>query len=232
MFSIFKRFGCFFGILFLPVFLFAQSLNNEGGSQAKETTAEVNFSTKNVLYKNVGNEVVVTLPENCNKPVKTLVSNGSLKKTEIAYKYKIRVNEGDKTTLSLIIDESGKPAKQIYSKTFQLRDVPYPKPEIMGKRSGNISKEKLKQADSLQLINHFDVILSDVQFEVVSYKWNFIPKEGDFKMIVNDGPSLPTKIQAQLEKAKSQDRIIFQEIKVKGPNGIKTIPQSIMLQVP
>ena len=214
--------------LILPLFTYVKAQPN---SVESNQNIDLNLETKHVLYRGITNTILLSLPEAyCDKSIKASITKGSIEKVHKG-KYRVVVEDGDKTTLIVKVRQTSGEYGTLKKQPFNLRDVPYPVPRLMGKIRGNISQKALKQADSLKLKNRHDVVIKNQNFEIKSFRWTYVPKTGNFKEVINEGSKLGPVIKKQFRNTEEQDRIIIQDIKVKGPNGIIKIPQAITLVV-
>ncbi len=113
--------------------------------------------------------------------------------------------------------------------TFRVKRLPDPVASILGQKEGLVSKGKLSAANFLKAeMENFDF---DTKVDVVSFKMT-VSMGGDLQELnQNAGATLTAQMKTLLGAVKVGNRIYFEDIKVKMPDGsVRKVP-SIILKV-
>jgi gliding motility-associated protein GldM len=182
----------------------------------------------NVFYIGVDNPVAISVPGSPERIIPT-VSVGSIKpategKGYIVYNLPKGVKEAV-VNVSAVFD--GKP-KNMGAFTFRLKRVPDPIAKVGGKSEGFIARSLIMATPYLipEMPVGFDFNLTYV---VTSFNFGtFI--SGDIFSKKVTGNQLPKDIVDMIKQGKKNQRIWFEDITVRGPDGERTIP-SVNLKV-
>lgn len=184
--------------------------------QVSDPSGIVEQQKMDVLYKRIKNPVKVSVPGYCSEDIQVSLTNGNLTKEKPGH-YTIEVNDSEKTKLSIVVKEGENQTKQIGEKTYHIKEIPEPSPQIAGKTSGSIALSKIKDADQLQLAKPEGLPIKDLTFSVNSYRLTYIPNKGDFKETKAEKAAFSDSTKKWLKNAKPGDRIIVDKIIFGGP---------------
>lgn len=177
----------------------------------------------NLLYIGVPNPMSITIGD--AKPGTERVSlsgGGSISKSGNSWVAKVK-KQGKVTLSASGTTPDGKPTKT-FTAEFRVKRIPDPVPTLGGKyNGGNIKKGTLAaQRGVIALLKDFEF---DAKFTVVSYNFMLVSKGEIFPDRGVKGPSISGKSKNLLKRARPKDIVIFDKIKVRGPDGTtRTIP--------
>lgn len=110
--------------------------------------------------------------------------------------------------------------KRVGGMEIRVKYIPDPVAKVGGKPGGGISSSILKaQAGIVADLENFDF---DTRFVVTGYEVSLLPKRGELiGPIKEDGPYLNKNkdIVSMIQRARPGDRVYFEEIKARGPDG-------------
>lgn len=177
----------------------------------------------NVLYIGVDNPMSITVGDAKPGTERASLSGGSITKSGNGWVAK--VSKQGKAILSASGNTpDGKPTKT-FTAEFRVKRIPDPIPTLGGRLTGgNIKAGTLRaQSGIIASLKDFDF---DARFTVVSYDFMLVPKGGDILPARGiKGASLSGKVKNLLGRARSKDMVIFNKIKVRGPDGTtRTLP--------
>jgi gliding motility-associated protein GldM len=180
----------------------------------------------NVFYVGVENPIAISVPGGPERIVPT-ISVGKIRpdgKDWMVYDLPSNVREASVTVNAIF---SGK-SKNMGAYTFRLKMVPDPVAKIGGKNEGFISKSLILASPYLvpEMPVGFDFAL---KFTVISFTF-VTESSGDIHEVRVQGNRLTPDIVKMITTAKKNKRIWFEDIRVKGPDGERTV-SSISLKV-
>lgn len=176
----------------------------------------------NVLYIGVDNPMSITVGDAKPGTVRASLSGGSLNKSGKGWIAKV-TKQGKATLSASGTTPDGKPTKT-FTAEFRVKRIPDPVPTLGGKLTGGNTKAATLKAQSgiIPLLKGFDF---EARFTVVSYDFMLASKGEIFSARGVSGASLNGKVKNLLGRARSKDLVVFQKIKVKGPDGTtRTLP--------
>lgn len=177
----------------------------------------------NVLYIGVDNPMKISVAGVQQQDVMaSFQGDGTLTKNADGT-YTARVKTPGKTVINVSAKVDGKP-QSMGSEEFRIKRIPDPVPTVGGKlRGGPTAAGQLKvQSGLVALLENFDF---EARFNVVSYTMGYQKGPDYFEEKVS-GPLFNSKIQGILQGLKPKQIVIFDDIKVVGPDGAqRKIPQ-------
>jgi hypothetical protein len=182
-------------------------------SAQQENEAIVTTPVINIIYRGIENQIVIFAP-------KKDLNGATLEAEGVAFKPGKKTGEfiatitGKKSLVKIIIAD--KQGKQIGITTYYIRNMPPPNAMILGKEGGLISKaDVLKFKFFKGVMHNFNY---DVRLKVASYKMT-IYLGGDLIEMAGKGNKLTSRMIEKLQILRGGARIIFSDIKIKGPGG-------------
>ncbi|MCB9034878.1 MAG: gliding motility protein GldM [Chitinophagales bacterium] len=173
--------------------------------------ATVSPDKMNVFYIGVDNPITVSAAGIAAGSLQVGMSSGNVSGS--GGKYSVRVSQ--QGTTNVTVSASGKTYGTF---PFRVKMIPDPIAKVAGKPGGQINPAVLKaQNGVLADLENFDF---DAKFEVISYNVFYQPKLQDPAVLSNNGPVFNGATQAAINKAKPGDIYYFEEIKVRGPDGV------------
>lgn len=187
---------------------------------APKSSFSVSPIAMNVLYIGLDNPLSITVSGSEDKNVSASITKGTVLKKN--GQWVAHVSEQGITKLDVygVIDGD---KKKIGTQEFRVKRVPDPVVSLDGKNYNNsVSKNRLKNHKALiPILKDF---VFDVRYDVIAY--DFLLRSNDGSIINKKGISGPyfTKdVNNLIANANSGDIVFFQNVKVKGPDGVRKI---------
>ena len=185
----------------------------------------------NVLYIGVPNPVDISVPGYAPELVTPNISGGSIS-PDPAKKgsYIVTCPAGSKEaniSVSVKQGSTNKPMQGGYK--FRVKPLPDPIAKVGGKESGGVVTKSLLLASGgvAAVMKNFDF---DLKVTVASYTVA-LNVGGEFKTASATGYSFTPEVNTLLQKVKNNGRVIFEDIKVRMPDGTVRILPPITLKV-
>lgn len=182
----------------------------------------------NVFYIGVENPVSISAPGIPLSKIKPVISAGSLYTKDDNWAVKITDKvPGNKVTVTATAEVDGE-VMNLGRAEFRVKRVPSPVAEIAGKVGGKIDKNTLLAAGAIiPNMKDFDF---DLYFEVTSYTFaTFI--NGDWIPKNVRGNVFTTEITNIIKNSKRKQKIFFENIQAKGPDGTTRLLSPINLEI-
>lgn len=186
-------------------------------------------SKMNVFYIGVDNPVEISVPGSPEKIIPT-ISIGSIRPEGKEWIVSNLTSSGSReAVISVSAVFSGK-TKSMGSYKFRLKTVPDPLVKIAGKSEGFISKSLLQASPFLvpEMPPGFDF---DLRYAVTSFVFSTSTAAGEGSDLKVQGNRLTPEILKTINNARRGQRIWFDEIYVKGPDGSRKINVSLSLKL-
>jgi beta-lactamase regulating signal transducer with metallopeptidase domain len=180
----------------------------------------------NVFYLGADNEVSIAVSDAASDEIEVTTDNGTI--TGSNGKYIVHPAKQGKALVKIYHKGQVQAGKEINTKEFRVKVVPDPVAKISGKRGGQISMNQLIKAGGIDVeIENFDF---DLTFEVVSF--NIATTSGGFvyEAFSNSSRFTPEQIEL-IKKAKPDQKLYFEAIKVKGPDGIERLVSTMSFTI-
>jgi len=178
----------------------------------------------NVLYIGVDNPVDISVPGYAPDLVTPSVTGGSIKPDAKKGSYIVTCPAGSKeASISVAVKQGGsnKPMQGAFK--FRVKPLPDPVAKVGGKESGGVIPKNLLLASGgvAAVMKGFDF---DLKVTVASYTVS-LNVGGEFKSASATGYNFSPEVTALLNKVKNNGRVIFEDIKVRMPDGtVRTLP--------
>jgi gliding motility-associated protein GldM len=188
-------------------------------------SATISATKMNVFYRGVDNPVAISASGKADAQLKPRIVPASAGKisrsSEGGWIVKNLSNEAYELTVKIYADDKGG-EKFMGEQLFRIKPIPDPIAKVMGAKNEKISKKKL-QANAFLVCQLPDYVDFKYDFRVTSFTM-IIPKGGGliFKE-KSENQKFNTKMISEIQGLKKNDLIIFQDIKVKGPEGTRKI---------
>lgn len=196
--------------------------------QVAQTQATIAASRMNLLWSGVDNPIEIAAPGVPLESLRVSISPGEIRSDARPGHFIVTVPPPTTAreaivTVSAIIN--GQMVQQGV-KDFRIRSLPNPTPEIAGRGSGSIDRAEL--ARSVGISASMQGVEFDYSFEVISFR--MIAISGGRSVNFNsDSFRLTPDMIARIGNLNRGDNVIFEEIRVRGPEGTRLLPTSITL---
>jgi len=207
-----KSIFLFLFLLFLPMISKAQEAGKD---------AVVAASNMNVLYMGVPNPVEIAVPGIKSERVTVEVTNGTVSKT--AKGWEIVPAAPGESIISVLVDN-----KKVTEKKFRVKSVPKPVAVFAGISSGTLAREDILQATELKV--EIPDFAWDVKFTIESFSMITTKTAGDVIRVAK-GSKLTAEMISDLANLTRGQKVIFENIKVVGPDGKVSALSPIVLKI-
>ncbi|WP_118974525.1 type IX secretion system motor protein PorM/GldM [Taibaiella koreensis] len=180
--------------------------------------ASLQLDKMNVMYIGVPNPMTLSASGYNIEDVKPVMPWAELTSTGKG-KYEAKVNK--QGTFDYTIAASGRGGSTggtVSSGKIRVKYIPAPTATVGGISSGKMETAKAKaQQGVIAKLENFDF---DTRFEVLSFRFAYIPRNGEYGEAENPGGArFNAAVRAYMDRSKPGDKWIFENIKVKGPDG-------------
>lgn len=170
----------------------------------------------NVLYIGVPNPITIQAGDAKQGTIGASISQGSISSVAGEGKFEARVTSPGEANISVSGEVDGE-RKTIGSTTFRVMRIPNPVMTLGGVLyGGNAQKGQLQAMTGL--VAKLEDFVFDAQFQVVSFDMIYSSK-GEVFTASATGPLLTGAMKDFMGRLQAKDIVVFQEIKVKGPDG-------------
>jgi gliding motility-associated protein GldM len=185
---------------------------------AAKSSVVVSADKMNVLYIGVPNPMSISAPGIPNEKVTArFKGNGRFTGNGRKGSYTAMVTTPGTTKIEVIAELPSGEKKVMGFKEYRIKTVPPPTPKFAGKNEGTVSRGELKvQRGIFAELENFDF---DLKYTVTKYR--FIMTRKSNSPIIKEGRSqvLSSDVVAALGRADPGERVLFDQIYAKGPDG-------------
>ena len=188
-----------------------------------EAQASISLDKMNVLYVGLANPITIAASGIPAGNINVTSENCTMTKTAGVGQYEVAVAKaGTDAKITLTGKLADGTVKNFGTYKYRVKLVPTPYPMIANSRGGKMAKNLLKAQAAV--FAKLDDFAYELKFPVTAYSVTLQPKSGDLMEATATGELLssPT-VRAILDKVKIGDRIYFENIKCKAPDGIRSI---------
>ncbi len=180
----------------------------------------VSPTAMNVFYVGVDNPVDISVPGVGSDKITATMTNGVIKKGKVKNfrgSWIVRPKTpGKPAQVRVFADINGKKVS-FPPISFRVKRVPPPVAKVAGKKGGNISKAALAaQSVVLAEMENFDF---DLKFRVTSFRMSVTLKGFTYDEISNNNRITP-KMKSYINQMRRNSKVIFDDIKAVGPDGV------------
>ncbi len=197
-----------------------------------KSPAIISADKTNVIYKGIKNPVSASVSGYKPSQIRASITHGKL--TGSNGDYNVLVNAESrkpKTTMNVSVKTEDGGTKNMGQKEFRIKPIPKPTAYFGTKSSGNISTGAIDLVRAITARMPESFLFEGIDYQVVSYKFVYQPKNGNAKFESVNGPRLNSRVQNLLSNPSPGDQILVTNIDVKGPDGKKRLPSGIVLTV-
>ena len=184
----------------------------------------ISATAMNVFYIGVPNPVDISAAGIPKDQIQATVTNGSISKSKDGWE--VRVKKPGKAVVNVAATLEGE-RKNMGSMEFRVKKIPTPTPEIAGKSSGSVNKNRL--AVTSGIIAKMENFEFDIRVMVDSYMFTYIAANGLSKEMNVKGPRFTQEVKDVIKRLKPGSRVTFEKIKAKMPDGeLRTLPPVVL----
>lgn len=185
------------------------------------TGASIQLDKMNVFYIGVPNPITVSAAGYSLQDISVNIDGANVAADNTAGlgHYIVTADKPGKV-MANINAKTGEGIKKVGAMEVRVKYIPDPVAEIGGKANGTITSSSLKaQIAIVAALKNFDF---DTRFLVTSYEMSMIPKRGELQGPFKESSPYLNKnkdIADMIKRSKPGDRVFFDEIRAKGPDG-------------
>lgn len=185
------------------------------------TGASLQLDKMNVFYIGVPNPITVSAAGYSLQDISVAIEGTDVTpNTELGIgHYIVKASKAGKVMANINAKTEGG-IKKVSSMEIRVKYIPDPVAKVGGKSNGTMPSSTLKaQIGVVADLENFDF---DTRFVVTSYEMSMIPKRGELQgPFKEDGPYLNKNkdIVDMIKRSKPGDRVFFDDIKARGPDG-------------
>lgn len=201
----------------------------QGSYQVAASSAVISPTAMNVLYVGVDNPIAISAAGLPPDKIFASISQGSI--TGQKGKYTARVSrQGDAVIKVSTRNDSGV-LQTVGSMKFRVKLVPPPIAKFAGASSGKIRASIARvQQGVFAVLENFE--FENVKFSITGFNMYITRKGRDPFAGVSTGSSLTPEMKNALANLAPGDRIIIEDIKAKGPDGVtRKLPSGISVAI-
>ncbi len=216
-----------------------QQLEDKKKKKDEEMPFEINYAVVkskpyvsqkdyNILYLGINNPINVYHPEYTPDKYKVVISQGKVTKVDSSF-YATVYRKGFANVTLQVPDGKGG-YKVVAEEIFKVKELPKPQVVLYNKEGGEIPAKLFKMQKGLEAITKEMEIPAD--FRVVEYSVTYVNSNGlgIFKEKVK-GSYFTGKSRELIDLAQPGDIFIFNEIRVKGPDGVNKEVDALVFNI-
>jgi hypothetical protein len=188
-----------------------------------DAQASISLDKMNVFYIGVDNPITMSASGITSSNLTYSAENCTLTKAEGINKYIVRVTQPGRAKISLTGKLADGTTKALGTYEYRVKIIPDPYPVVANRRGGSVSASELRVQEAIfAKLDNFDF---DVKFEVTSFEVTYQKRRSsDLETATSanqylTGPKADRKVAQLVENVSVGDRIYFENIKARGPDG-------------
>ncbi len=193
-------------------------------------SATVSATKMNVLYRGVDNPVSISVPGVPTSQIRPVINTGKLvNKGNGQYIVQLPANSKNSAEIKVNAVVDGKESF-FDSFKFRVRKIPDPQPTVGGTyTTGGVPKDFLKISSIIaKTPEYFDF---DYTFSVVSFEMWYLGSDGYWSQLQSNSHNFTPEMKKLINKLPINSRVQFEKIKVKAPEGIRELKNSISIKI-
>jgi gliding motility-associated protein GldM len=202
----------------------AQQLAFETQYTVFKGAATISAEKMNVLYIGLDNPITIAVPGFAPERVSASMSSGNLKKIS-SNQFHAIVNTRGEVTINVTVKMDDGSTRPMGSQKFRVRKIPTPLAQLGTLQNGATETVGTIKAMATRVYGSLGegFAYEDIKYTVNSYIFILVPKRGEMKQVVASNAVLPPGATALVNSIKSGDRIIIDQIKASGPDGVRNL---------
>lgn len=174
----------------------------------------------NVFYIGLDNPVSISVSGVPDEKVSASITQGSIRKGGESG-WIVTVKDPNKPAIVNVSAQIEGGNKQMGQMEFRVKRVPKPVAKVAGKAGGSIKANEFRVQRGV--IAELEDFLFDLKFEITGFEMTYAEKRQDLLMDDSNGPLFTEKMKGWMQKAKPGDIFYLDNIKAKGPDGMKNL---------
>ena len=198
--------------------------------QVVQPAATISASRMNVVYAGIENPIEIAAAGIlANQLNVKLNGSGNLRKVSDGYEYTVDGDAiGQKVTLLVTANQNGK-LIPVGKQEFRIKRIKDPVAKVAGKNAGTITAIALRNQGFIYA--NLDDFEFDVKFSILRFNLIKIGANRDMVSSRNIGADFSTEVKNILGTLVPGNRVIFDNVVAKGPDGKERLLNSIILNI-
>jgi len=181
------------------------------------STTSISADKMNVLYIGLANPISISAAGVPAESVNASISVGNIRK-QGAGNYVVTVTNPGRAIINVVANVDGK-TKSLGSKEFRVKMIPDPVLKVGMNKSGVMKAADFKVQGGLRAdLENFE--FEGVKYDVVSYRVGIEARGKDYVEGDANSAYFPSNVVAAIRSLRAGDQVYFDNVKVKGPDGI------------
>ncbi len=181
------------------------------------STTSISADKMNVLYIGLQNPISISAAGVPAESVNASINVGSIRK-QGAGNYMVTVANPGRAIINVIANVDGK-TKSLGSKEFRVKMIPDPVLKVGVNKSGTMKAADFKVQGGLRAdLENFE--FEGVKYDVVSYRVGIEARGKDYVEGEANSAYFPSNVVGAVRSLRAGDQVYFDNVKVKGPDGI------------
>ncbi|ASZ10077.1 gliding motility protein GldM [Chitinophaga pendula] len=195
----------------------AESFSFNEAYNVGASTTSISADKMNVLYIGLQNPISISAAGVPAESVSASISGGSISKSG-AGTYVVTVSNPGKATINVVANVDGK-SKSLGTKEFRVKLIPDPVLKVGVNKSGVMKAADFKVQGGLRAdLENFE--FEGVKYDVIGYRVGIDAKGRDYVEGDANSAYWPASAAAAIRSVRPGDQVYFDNVKVKGPDGI------------
>lgn len=181
------------------------------------STTSISADKMNVLYIGLANPISISAAGVPAESVNASISVGNIRK-QGAGNYIVTVTNPGRAIINVVASVDGK-TKSLGSKEFRVKMIPDPVLKVGVNKSGVMKAADFKVQGGLRAdLENFE--FEGVKYDVVSYRVGIEARGRDYVEGEANSAYFPSNVVGAVRTLRAGDQVYFDNVKVKGPDGI------------
>ncbi|RBL93216.1 type IX secretion system motor protein PorM/GldM [Chitinophaga flava] len=189
------------------------------------STTSISADKMNVLYIGLQNPISISAAGVPAEAVSASINGGNITKRGSG-EYTVTVSQPGKAVINVVANIDGK-VKSLGQKEFRVKRVPDPVLKVGFNKGGSMKAADFKvQMGLAAALEDFE--FEGVKYDVVGYRIGVSAKGKDYLEGEANSAYFPSNVAASIRSLRPGDEVYFENVKVKGPDGVvRTMPSTI-----
>jgi gliding motility-associated protein GldM len=191
--------------------------------------ATISADAMNVMYIGLENPVSISVPGFPPSSVIATMSNGSLSKKS-STSYIAKVSKRGEAIIRVSVKMDDGTTKSMGQAKFRVRNIPKPIAQLGTLQNGEIQSVGTIRANANRIYGSLGegFAFEGIRYTVIDYVFLFVPRRGEPRTIRGRGQNLDGGMKSLIQRMRSGDRILLDQIRAKGPDGTRNLAPVII----
>lgn len=184
-------------------------------------SATISATKMNVFYRGVDNPVSISASGKADSQVFPEITAGKIVRTDTGWVVRDLPGESYETVIKINAEDNGT-KKFMGQQKFRIKRLPDPIAKVFGAEDGKITVKKML-ANAFLACQMPPEVDFQYDFKVTSFTMSIPQGGGQVATDVSDSQMYTEKMKNLIQSLKKNDAVLFQNIKVRGPEGPRKI---------